>query len=165
MGQAGVLGVGVGVVVTTGGCCMELKTGTVTCLAEPPRGTACWKAESVTSATGLVPALVTWPLIVAGMVFAGGAASGKSGMAGFDRSVPTGTLKAIVGLYVVVAPRFVTIIADVLHAADQWAVLPATVDDVLDAQRWARERAQRAITTASPAGASDKASGMVLERS
>ena len=25
-----------------------------------------------------------------------------------------------------------------LHAADQWAAEPATVDDVLDAQRWAR---------------------------
>jgi 1-deoxy-D-xylulose-5-phosphate reductoisomerase len=62
-------------------------------------------------------------------------------------------------------PAIVRTIADVLHAADQWAVLPATVDDVLDAQRWARERAQRAITTASPAGASEKASGMVLERS
>jgi 1-deoxy-D-xylulose-5-phosphate reductoisomerase len=49
-------------------------------------------------------------------------------------------------------PAIVRTIADVLHAADQWAVLPATVDDVLDAQRWARERAQRAITTASPAG-------------
>src|SRR6516225_1184788 len=90
---------------------MELKTGTVTCFAEPPMGTACWKAERVTSATGLVPALVTWPVIVAGMVFAGGAASGTSGMGGFDRSVPTGTLKAMVGLYIVVAPTFVTIIA------------------------------------------------------
>ncbi|MEB3983977.1 1-deoxy-D-xylulose-5-phosphate reductoisomerase [Mycobacterium sp. 663a-19] len=49
-------------------------------------------------------------------------------------------------------PAIVKTIADVLHAADQWAVPPATVDDVLDAQRWARERAQRAITTASPAG-------------
>jgi 1-deoxy-D-xylulose-5-phosphate reductoisomerase len=62
-------------------------------------------------------------------------------------------------------PAIVRTIADVLHAADQWAVSPATVDDVLDAQRWARERAQRAITTASPPGASEKASGMVLERS
>jgi 1-deoxy-D-xylulose-5-phosphate reductoisomerase len=53
-------------------------------------------------------------------------------------------------------PAIVRTIADVLHAADQWAPqlgeVPATVDDVLDAQRWARERAQRAITTASPAG-------------
>jgi len=66
-------------------------------------------------------------------------------------------------------PAIVRTIAEVLHAADQWAPqlgeVPATVDDVLDAQRWARERAQRAITTASPAGASEKASGMVLERS
>src|SRR5215470_1652845 len=98
MGQAGVLGVGVGVVVTTGGCCMELKTGTVTCFAEPPMGTACWKAERVTSATGLLPALVTWPLIVAGMVSAGGAASGTRGIGAFDRSVPTGTSKALVEL-------------------------------------------------------------------
>ena len=44
-------------------------------------------------------------------------------------------------------------IAEVLHAADQWAVSPATVDDVLDAQRWARARAQREV------------SGKVLERS
>ena len=42
-------------------------------------------------------------------------------------------------------PAIVRTIAEVLHAADQWAVLPATVDDVLDAQRWARERAQRAV--------------------
>jgi 1-deoxy-D-xylulose-5-phosphate reductoisomerase len=37
-------------------------------------------------------------------------------------------------------------IADVLHAGDQWAAEPATVDDVLDAQRWARDRAGRAVT-------------------
>jgi 1-deoxy-D-xylulose-5-phosphate reductoisomerase len=42
-------------------------------------------------------------------------------------------------------PAIVRTIADVLHAADQWAVSPANVDDVLDAQRWARERAQRAV--------------------
>jgi 1-deoxy-D-xylulose-5-phosphate reductoisomerase len=52
-------------------------------------------------------------------------------------------------------------IAEVLSAADQWAVSPANVDEVLDAQRWARERAQRAVAAASPA----KVSGMVLERS
>ncbi|MEZ0364620.1 1-deoxy-D-xylulose-5-phosphate reductoisomerase [Mycobacterium sp. pUA109] len=40
-------------------------------------------------------------------------------------------------------PAIVRTIADVLHAADQWAAQPATVDDVLDAQRWARERARR----------------------
>ena len=57
-------------------------------------------------------------------------------------------------------PAIVRTIADVLHAADQWAPQlgegPATVEDVLDAQRWARERARRAIqtgtATASPAG-------------
>jgi len=43
-------------------------------------------------------------------------------------------------------PAIVGTIADVLHAADQWAVLPATVDDVLEAQRWARERAQQAVS-------------------
>ncbi len=58
-------------------------------------------------------------------------------------------------------PAIVRTIADVLHAADQWAVSPANLDEVLDAQRWARERAQRAVATASPAGASDKISGMV----
>jgi 1-deoxy-D-xylulose-5-phosphate reductoisomerase len=50
-------------------------------------------------------------------------------------------------------PAIVGTIAGVLRAADQWAVEPATVDDVLEAQRWARERAQREV------------SGMVLERS
>jgi 1-deoxy-D-xylulose-5-phosphate reductoisomerase len=53
-------------------------------------------------------------------------------------------------------PGIVKTIAAVLHAADQWAVLPATVDDVLDAQRWARERAQRAVAAASPAGLAEK---------
>jgi 1-deoxy-D-xylulose-5-phosphate reductoisomerase len=43
-------------------------------------------------------------------------------------------------------PAIVRTVADVLHAADQWAAEPATVDDVLDAQRWARERAGRAVT-------------------
>ena len=42
-------------------------------------------------------------------------------------------------------PAIVRTIADVLHAADQWAAEPATVDDVLDAQRWARMRAWRAV--------------------
>ena len=39
-------------------------------------------------------------------------------------------------------PAIVRTIAEVLRAADQWAAEPATVDDVLDAQRWARDRAQ-----------------------
>ncbi|ORV82330.1 1-deoxy-D-xylulose 5-phosphate reductoisomerase [Mycobacterium interjectum] len=54
-------------------------------------------------------------------------------------------------------PAIVKTIADVLHAADQWAVSPANVDEVLDAQRWARERAQRALGDAS----AHKISGMV----
>jgi 1-deoxy-D-xylulose-5-phosphate reductoisomerase len=43
-------------------------------------------------------------------------------------------------------PAIVRTIADVLSAADQWAAEPATVEDVLDAQRWARERSRRAVT-------------------
>lgn len=42
-------------------------------------------------------------------------------------------------------PAIVGTIAEVLGAADQWAAQPATVDEVLDAQRWARERAARAV--------------------
>lgn len=42
-------------------------------------------------------------------------------------------------------PAIVGIIAEVLGAADQWAAQPATVDEVLDAQRWAKERAARAV--------------------
>ena len=66
-------------------------------------------------------------------------------------------------------PAIVRTIAEVRHAADRWAVSPANVDEVLEAQRWARERAQRAIdsatATASPAGVPEKVSEMVLERS
>jgi 1-deoxy-D-xylulose-5-phosphate reductoisomerase len=62
-------------------------------------------------------------------------------------------------------PDIVGTIADVLHGADQWSPrwgeAPATVDDVLDAQRWARERAQRAVTAKRPGPACGKASGMV----
>jgi 1-deoxy-D-xylulose-5-phosphate reductoisomerase len=43
-------------------------------------------------------------------------------------------------------PAIVRTIAEVLHAAGQWAAEPATVDDVLEAQRWARERARRVVT-------------------
>jgi 1-deoxy-D-xylulose-5-phosphate reductoisomerase len=57
-------------------------------------------------------------------------------------------------------PSIVATIADVLHAADQWAAEPATVDDVLEAQRWARERAQRAIAAASSAPVSVRVSGL-----
>ncbi len=39
-------------------------------------------------------------------------------------------------------------IADVLSGAGQWAAEPATVEDVLDAQRWARQRARDALDVA-----------------
>ncbi|MFI5507164.1 1-deoxy-D-xylulose-5-phosphate reductoisomerase [Mycobacterium sp. NPDC051804] len=42
-------------------------------------------------------------------------------------------------------PAIVGTIAEVLRAADQWAAEPATVDEVLDAQRWARDRAKREV--------------------
>lgn len=42
-------------------------------------------------------------------------------------------------------PSIVRTVGDVLHAADQWAAEPATVDDVLDAQRWARQAAHARI--------------------
>ncbi|HEX2286891.1 MAG TPA: 1-deoxy-D-xylulose-5-phosphate reductoisomerase [Mycobacterium sp.] len=42
-------------------------------------------------------------------------------------------------------PAIVRTIAEVLGAADQWAAEPATVEDVLNAQRWARERAKGAV--------------------
>ncbi|MBV8786225.1 MAG: 1-deoxy-D-xylulose-5-phosphate reductoisomerase [Mycobacterium sp.] len=51
-------------------------------------------------------------------------------------------------------PAIVKTIADVLDAADQWAPnlgqVPSNVEEVLEAQRWARERAQRAVAN-SPA--------------
>ncbi len=43
-------------------------------------------------------------------------------------------------------PAIVRTIAEVLRAADQWAAEPATVEDVLDAQSWARERAKGAVS-------------------
>ena len=43
-------------------------------------------------------------------------------------------------------PAIVRTVAEVLRAADQWAAQPATVEDVLDAQDWARRRAQRAVS-------------------
>ena len=48
-------------------------------------------------------------------------------------------------------PAIVRTIAAVLRAADQWAAEPATVEDVLDAQDWARDRARRAVEQ-EPAG-------------
>lgn len=47
-------------------------------------------------------------------------------------------------------PAIVGTVAAVLRAGDQWTAAPANVDEVLEAQRWARERAQRAIATAGP---------------
>ncbi|GAT04617.1 1-deoxy-D-xylulose-5-phosphate reductoisomerase [Mycolicibacterium fortuitum] len=44
-------------------------------------------------------------------------------------------------------PAIVDTVGDVLHAADQWAAEPATVEEVLDAQRWARQKARTAIDT------------------
>lgn len=44
-------------------------------------------------------------------------------------------------------PAITDTIAQVMGAADQWAAQPATVDDVLDAQRWAKQRAMSAIET------------------
>lgn len=45
-------------------------------------------------------------------------------------------------------PAIVRTIAEVLQAADQWTAQPATVEEVLEAQRWARERAQGAVAVA-----------------
>jgi 1-deoxy-D-xylulose-5-phosphate reductoisomerase len=46
-------------------------------------------------------------------------------------------------------PSIVRTVADVLHAADQWAAAPATVEEVLDAQDWAKAEARRLIRTES----------------
>jgi len=45
-------------------------------------------------------------------------------------------------------PAIVRIVAEVLRAADQWATEPATVDDVLAAQDWARAAAGAAVKQA-----------------
>ncbi|MEV0669646.1 1-deoxy-D-xylulose-5-phosphate reductoisomerase [Mycobacterium sp. NPDC050441] len=42
-------------------------------------------------------------------------------------------------------PAIVDTVGAVLHAADQWAAEPATVEEVLDAQRWAKETARRIV--------------------
>ncbi|MGE2690770.1 1-deoxy-D-xylulose-5-phosphate reductoisomerase [Mycolicibacterium pulveris] len=42
-------------------------------------------------------------------------------------------------------PAIVRTIEDVLRGADEWAAEPATVDEVLDAQQWARDRARSAV--------------------
>jgi 1-deoxy-D-xylulose-5-phosphate reductoisomerase len=43
-------------------------------------------------------------------------------------------------------PAIVRTIAEVLADAGQWSAEPATVEDILDAQRWARARASRAVS-------------------
>ena len=45
-------------------------------------------------------------------------------------------------------PAIVRIVAEVLRAADQWSAEPATVDDVLAAQDWAKDRAGSAVEKA-----------------
>jgi 1-deoxy-D-xylulose-5-phosphate reductoisomerase len=42
-------------------------------------------------------------------------------------------------------PAIVGIVGDVLRAADQWSAEPATVEDVLEAQDWAKARARSAV--------------------
>jgi len=42
-------------------------------------------------------------------------------------------------------PSIVATVDAVLRAADQWSAEPATVEDVLEAQDWARDRARRAL--------------------
>jgi 1-deoxy-D-xylulose-5-phosphate reductoisomerase len=44
-------------------------------------------------------------------------------------------------------PAIVAIVAEVLRAADQWSAEPVTVDDVLDAQDWARAKARSAMAS------------------
>jgi 1-deoxy-D-xylulose-5-phosphate reductoisomerase len=46
-------------------------------------------------------------------------------------------------------PSIVRTVADVLHAADQWAAAPATVEEVLEAQDWAKAEARRLVRTES----------------
>ncbi|GAA2560434.1 1-deoxy-D-xylulose-5-phosphate reductoisomerase [Mycolicibacterium diernhoferi] len=43
-------------------------------------------------------------------------------------------------------PAIVRTVADVLHAADQWAAEPANVEEILEAQDWARDRARSAVS-------------------
>jgi 1-deoxy-D-xylulose-5-phosphate reductoisomerase len=52
-------------------------------------------------------------------------------------------------------PAIVRTVADVLRGGDQWAAEPATVDDVLDAQNWARDRARSAVEAESAGSSSE----------
>mgnify|MGYP002137648527 FL=1 len=47
-------------------------------------------------------------------------------------------------------PAIVATIAEVLGVADAWSAQPATVEDVLDAQWWARDKAQAVIGATEP---------------
>lgn len=53
----------------------------------------------------------------------------------------------------------VRIISEVLHAGDQWAAPPATVEEVLEAQRWARHRVHHVIKSATR-GAAQEVTGI-----
>ncbi|MBM7367593.1 1-deoxy-D-xylulose-5-phosphate reductoisomerase [Gordonia hydrophobica] len=46
-------------------------------------------------------------------------------------------------------PRIVGVIADVLSDADQWSHRPGTLDEVLEADRWARRRAAELVSSVS----------------
>jgi 1-deoxy-D-xylulose-5-phosphate reductoisomerase len=43
-------------------------------------------------------------------------------------------------------PAIVRTVGEVLAAGDEWAAEPATVEEVLEAQRWAREKARSVLT-------------------
>ena len=57
----------------------------------------------------------------------------------------TDDINNIRGMMMFALRAIVQTVGDVLHAADQWAAEPATVEEVLDAQRWAKDRARRAV--------------------
>ena len=55
-------------------------------------------------------------------------------------------LQIIISVILILANMaIVGTVAQVVRAADQWAAEPATVDEVLDAQDWARDRARRVV--------------------
>ena len=53
-------------------------------------------------------------------------------------------------------PTIVRTIADVVGGADQWSAEPATVEEVLEAQRWARQRARELVEVAAQEVASPR---------
>lgn len=111
-GHAGNEGVGVEVVVTFGAGERAPNTGTVTRNGSSPVGVTCRRTESVTSA-GVAPSelvLVTCPVIAAGSVLPGEPVSATNGI--FPKSVPEGTSKTVVGLYVVVTKDTAVVCAE-----------------------------------------------------